>query len=196
MKKLILSLLLIIISSLTYAQDSVALEPLSYSKVVTLDKSIPADVIFEKLKAWVAKTFPAVGTNGAQYILERKEIMTKGRIPYKTANLTWAASSGYVSYDVDIRVKDGRFKIYLENFTHVSTDPDFPQGWSIGIIYNRTPTKKELKNMGMKTLYITQYFAVEKRVRPVCEEAWARVQTGLASFLLSDINKEMDDDDW
>lgn len=184
----------IVVAFMCIGVNAQGLKSLSYSEVIQVEGS-NSDDIYLKLKKWVAKAF--VDANEVtKYDLENKEIFAKGRFPYSTSNLTWASSSGYVSFELDAKIKDGRFKITLDNFCHHSTALQYSESWSIGLIYDRLPTDEELKQIGQGGLKKTGYKAIDKRVRPLCEFKVKQIITDLKIFLLEDAKEKIEDDNW
>lgn len=60
-------------------------------------------------------------------------------LPFSINNMTWAAGSGYITGQVKIQAREGRFKIALSNFNHSSTSRQYPDWWSMGLILESTP---------------------------------------------------------
>lgn len=60
-------------------------------------------------------------------------------LPFKINNMTWAAGSGYITGQVKIQAREGRFKISLSNFNHFSTNKQYTDWWSMGLILESTP---------------------------------------------------------
>ncbi|MDO4309928.1 MAG: DUF4468 domain-containing protein [Prevotella sp.] len=184
----------IVVAFMCIGVNAQGLKSLSYSEVIQVEGS-NSDDIYRKLKKWVAKAF--VDANEVtKYDLENKEIFAKGRFPYSTSNLTWASSSGYVSFELDAKIKDGRFKITLDNFCHHSTAPQYSEGWSIGLIYDKLPIDEELKQIGQGGLRKKQYKAIDQRVRPLCESKIKQIIADLKIFLLEDAKEKIEDDNW
>lgn len=68
-------------------------------------------------------------------------------LPFSINNMTWAAGSGYITGQVKIQARDGRFKIVLSNFNHFSTNRQYSDWWSMGLILESIP---EQWSKGMK----------------------------------------------
>ena len=55
-------------------------------------------------------------------------------------SLTWKSLTGYISAIIDVRIRDGRYKMRMYNFEHRSIAPQFTSQWSQGIIYKKVPS--------------------------------------------------------
>lgn len=58
---------------------------------------------------------------------------------FSISNWHWAAGSGYLSGMVRIIAREGRYKVVLSNFNHISADPDYSNWWSMGTILEDIP---------------------------------------------------------
>lgn len=191
MKKIILIVLILSFCGKSFAQTQSAL---SFSEVIQQEGKNP-EQIYSELRNWFVRTFTS-SQDVIQYEQENKTISAKATFPYICRSLTWSASSGYVSYNIYIRIKDGRFKITIDNFIHHSTDPNFGDAWSNGLVYKDELSDEELKQLGFKALMRKQYKAIDKRVRPLCYEESAKLLVSLKDFLENSKNMQDIDDDW
>ena len=187
MKKVLFLLLLVIFSSNAYSQ-----EPMAFSEVIQQEGKSASD-LYKVVKKWFAVTFVSA-QDVIQYDDAGNEITGKARISYECKNLTWAASSGFISYMVDVRVRDGRLKVVISDFIHQSTDLRFGKEWSNGVVFKELPTDEQLKALGHGGLAKKQYKAIDKRVRPLCIQETASLVASLKNYLLK--NKVEVEEDW
>lgn len=180
---------LMLICLVIFAINVKAQEVLSHSEVVQVEGAT-ASAIYKNVKKWFAKTYRSA-QNVIQYDDVDAEVSGKGIIPYDEKSLTWAAASGLIYYDVIVKVKDGRFKITIENFNHRSTHPTYADKWSNGFLMKTPPTDDELTNIGVKGLAKKQYKAIDKRIRPICLNEIAVI----LSSIKESMNKQQNEDD-
>lgn len=60
-------------------------------------------------------------------------------IPFKISNLNWAAGSGYLSGMVQIIAREGRYKVVISHFNHISSNTEYNDWWSMGTILEDIP---------------------------------------------------------
>lgn len=179
----------IILNSVCAMSQSSEMEPISFEEVIQQEGRTKKE-IYNDLRNWFARTF--VDSNEViQYNDENSEITGKGSFKVKIANLTFAAGSGYVSYVVNVRIREGRFKVVIDNFVHHSTDLTYSDSWSIGLIYKSLPEDLN-KVPGCKGLAKVQYKGVFKRVQPMCIEQGQSLINSLKAYLQT--SKKVEDD--
>ena len=194
MKKIALFIAAVLISMGSWAQEEAETPavPLKFDRVIDVE-GFKAQDIYRMLKQWAGRTF-----NDPSSVLTfddgRSEVIVKPRFVFKTGNLTWRESSGYVSYMVSIRVKDNRFKVVAENFVHTSTSEY--DHWSNGIVYASDPTKEQLKAAGWSATRRTQYRWVHKKILPLGHEEWAKLMLSIEGSFLKSLQQQIDDDNW
>lgn len=159
MRKFIL-FLLILCSSLSVS----AVEPYSRDSVIQA-KGLSSQQIYESLKKW----FITNAKFDSRYIIEHDDAANKhlvGRMTfrYNCSNINWAAGSGHISVVVDVMARDGRFRIKLSDFNHISEDKDYAYHWSLGTVTSEIPEKWA---SGWKT---KQQRETYKRVIKRCQE--------------------------
>lgn len=183
MKKVILMLVLLLA-----AISAGANEPFARDSVIPAG-DLSSQQIYESLKKW----FITNAKYDSRYIIEHDDAQNKhlvGRMNfnYICKHVNWAAGSGHISVVIEIMARDGRFKIRLSDFRHVSENPKFPEHWSLGAITEEIP---EEWASGWKT---KQQRETYKRVLPRCKE--------IAELLIGDIAeyardfKPIEGDDW
>ena len=168
-----------------------AQKPLSYSEVIQQEGKSSTE-IYKSVKKWFAKTFKSA-QDVIQYDGADEEINGKAVIVFDVNNITWAAASGLIYYNIEVKVKDGRFKILLENFIHQSTHPQYGSRWSNGLVYGSAPTDEELKNIGHGGMKKKQYRAIDERVRPLCFHEISSLVADLKTFMNQ---QQQEDDNW
>lgn len=177
MKKILFSLLLLLCSLGTMAQES-----LKFSEVIQVEGMAAKD-IYNTAKRWFVSTFKDANSviqvdNPSDGILT-----AKGNIPFEYKNLTWASSSGCVWFIIDIKVKDGRFKMTVSDFSHESYAAKFAKEWSLGMIYNAyLPDYKH------------QHKKIWDKVEPMCVEEFPVLVSSIKDFMKN--NKVEEDDNW
>lgn len=82
-----------------------------------------------------AEDSPSITTNDNVITIELQ------KIPFEIKNLTWQAGSGYLTGFVNIEAKEGRFKIRLLNFNHFSSNRQYNDWWTMGLIADGIPEK-------------------------------------------------------
>lgn len=194
MKKMCLFIAAVLISMCSWAQEeaNTPAEPLRFEKVIPVE-GYSAQDIYKMLKQWAGRTFN--DPNAAlTYDDGGTEVIVKPRFQFKTNNLTWRESSGYVSYMVSIRVKDGRFKVVADNFVHTSTSEY--DHWSNGLVYGSDPTKEQLKEAGWSATRRTQYRWVHKKILPLCKEEWSKLCMTIEGSFIESLKQKKEDDNW
>ena len=128
MKKVFL-MLIVLISLNCYSQEII-----KYEKVITAD-SISKDNIFYGLKKWVATDFVS-----SKAVIEMADkdagllvISPNSKYIYPGGYI-YSGYNGYISYTVNIQIKDGRFKVIITNFTHKLTNGN--EIYGLGLITN------------------------------------------------------------
>lgn len=146
MKKLLLSLLLIISFSVTaYCQEA-----LIYSEVIKVD-SISQAELYNRAKLWFSTAF--VDSKSVIQLDDKEDgqIVAKAKMVYNPKVFTGSSQTeGYINYTIKVFVKYGRYKYEMSDFFHdpkgceygkycvgkITTDKDCPnpktlaKGWS------------------------------------------------------------------
>ena len=187
MKKVIVGMLLTLICSNLSAQ-----EPLTFSEVIQQEGKSSVE-LYKSVKKWFVHTFVSA-QDVIQYDDSGNEITGKARIAYDCRNLTWAASSGFISYMVDVQIREGRLKISISDFVHQSTDLRNGPRWSNGLIYKELPSDDQLKAIGHGGIAKKQYKAIDERVRPLCIREAANLIASLKNHL--EQAEQAKDEDW
>lgn len=167
-----------------------AQEPLSYSEVIQQEGKSSSE-IYKNVKRWFANTFRSA-QDVIQYDGAGEEVSGKAAINYEEKNLTYAAASGLVYYNIDVKVKEGRLRIVIDNFIHTSTHPTWGKQWSIGLIYKNKPSDDELKSI-VHGLSKKQYRGVDERVRPICLQEISSLVASIKNFMAQ---QQQEDDNW
>lgn len=170
------------------------LEQLSFEKVIPVD-SVKSEVLYLMIKKWMAESY-GDADEVTKYDEKNKNIYGKGHIPFNVNNITYNAASGYISYNIDIRIKDNRFKVKVYGFVHTSTHPTYGYGWSNGLVYKECPSDEIMKKNKWGALKRRQYKKVDERVRPVCIGEWADIVLGLESSIINNLNDRIEEENW
>ncbi|MDC7147556.1 DUF4468 domain-containing protein [Bacteroides ovatus] len=177
MKKILFSLLLLLCSLGTMAQ-----KPLNYSEVIQVE-GMSAKDIYNTAKRWFVANFKDANSV-IQVDNPTDGVLTgKGNIPFEYKNLTWTSSSGCIWFIVDIKVKDGRFKMTISDFRHESHAPKFAKEWSLGAIYDAYLPE-----------YKHQHKKIWDKVEPMCIEEFSILVSSIKDFMKK--NKVEEDDNW
>jgi hypothetical protein len=112
MKQALLLSMALVISIITYAQ-----EKLTFSEVVTVD-STTKDQLFDKGREWFVDNF-----KDSKNVLEVNdkatgELLGKGSIKYSPDVSAAAAVTGWITFSIKIKVKDGKYKYEIGDFVH------------------------------------------------------------------------------
>lgn len=136
--------------SLFFCLESFAQKPLEYSKVIQIENCNAGD-IYNTAKKWIVKNF-----RDANSVIEfdnpqEKEFTGKGNFDFVVNSMTWHALTGHISFSINIKAKDGRFKVILADFRHFA---NINKQWEMGLIYETAPEKanKPYRKMLEKSL--------------------------------------------
>lgn len=125
MKKISLSLIILLSHFLTFSQD----QPYKFSKVIPLE-GISKDEIYTKSLLWCSKTFN--NSNEAIKVKEKENglIAGKGRfqVSYKYQKKNGSSSFGYyTTYDIDwtIEIRDGKLRFSSDLYSITAPSSQF-----------------------------------------------------------------------
>jgi hypothetical protein len=138
MKKLLFYLPVFIIFTTASAQ-----EPLSFSKVIETPNKSKTELFIE-VSDWFA-----VNYNSAQDVIQMSDkdagiIIGKGAESYTFGKTMYLCYDGFINYTVKVQLKEGRYKIEINNFAH-SVLPKNSAGCNMGLL----TTAQEYKTEGM-----------------------------------------------
>lgn len=155
-----------------------AQKPLEYSKVIQVENSSAGD-IYNTAKKWIVKNF-----RDANSVIEfdnpqDNEFTGKGNFDFVVNSLTWNALTGHISFSINIKAKDGRFKVILADFRHFA---NINKQWDMGLICETAPEKA---NKGYRKM-------LEKSL-PLCEAKANEMFTSLEDYCKKDAVEE---DNW
>lgn len=176
MKKVLFSLLLLC------SIGAMAQEPLKFSEVIQVE-GMNAKDIYNTAKRWFVSTFK--DANSVLQVDSPNDGMLtgKGNIPFEYKSLTWASSSGCIWFIIDIKAKDGRFKMTVSDFRHESFAPKYAKEWSLGLIYDSYLPE-----------YKHQHKKIWDKVEPMCVEEYPNLVSSIQEFMKN--NKVVEDDNW
>ena len=188
MKKVLIVMLMALMSSMVMAQDEV----LSYSEVIQVEGASAMD-LYKNARNWMARTYGS-SKEVIEYDQAGEEITGNGLIPFTVGNITWAFISGRIRYVVNMKFRDGRYKVTVDNFRHESTDARFPETKSAYLLY-RASSEKEIdswtKGAFEKKSFRKLYKEVYKRALPLCEAEAKKIIEGVKSSSIQKV-----EDDW
>jgi hypothetical protein len=112
--------LLLAVMAIFFAEVK-AQEPLSFSKVIPAD-SINKNDIYSGLKQWFA-----LNSNSKQTLeVDDREtglLIANFSAEYSKSGFFYISYEGYINYSITIQVKDGRYKVTIDKFTHDTKNP-------------------------------------------------------------------------
>lgn len=177
MKKLILIFVLSLITSVK------AQEVYSFSEVVKVeDSQKQPKSLYASAKMWFTQSFK----NPKEVIIlddsENNILVGRGNMPYKSKIFSGsAAREGYITFDVTIACKDGRYKYDITNFTHSGNTVNY------GLITNEEtlPTMTGLlaggpKNYKIKVTNELRSF-IDARIKPLIEQLKSSMEKPIAT---------------
>ena len=178
-------MLLICINS--YSQNLI---PLKFEEVIVQEGKSSTD-IYRDIRVWFSRTF--ISSNSViQYNDIAKEIVSNGIFNVTIGNLSCYAASGSVRYNVTIKIKDGRFKIIIDNFIHYSNHKSFSQQWSLGLLYEKLPD--DLDTLPFKiSLSKNQFRSAYEKIIPKCYDENKILIKSLKDYLST---CKKDNDNW
>lgn len=183
MKRLLFMAIAILLAIGAFANESFARDS------VIQANNLNAQQIYESLKKW----FITNSKYDSRYIIElddaaNKHLVGRMNFNYDSKSTTWAGGNGHISVVVEIMAREGRFKIRLSDFRHMSENPRFAAKWSLGNITAEIP---EEWASGWK----------KKQQRETYKRVFARCQE-ISDLIINDIAKYAEDfkpiegDDW
>lgn len=118
----------LLIAAMVQAQD-----PVACSEVIQME-GLSQREIYNTAKNWLITSFKSAKDVIQMDDVEGGLIIGKGSTDYKNKSITYAASSGYISFVIKIQARDGRFKITVSDYRHTSTHSQYGDFWSMGLI--------------------------------------------------------------
>lgn len=133
MKKIILILTVLTLSTFSYSQ-----EPLKWEEVVIVDSTITKDELFIRARHWFSTTFKS--EKDVISISDKKtgEISGNSLLSYKSGRFYFGVScvNGPVNFKINVYVKDGRYKYVFHSFFHEGSYSDGSRPISYGELTN------------------------------------------------------------
>jgi len=149
-----------------------AQETYTFSEVVKVEDSQKSPKsLFASAKMWFTHSFK----NPKEVIIlddsENNILVGRGNMPYKSKIFSGsAAREGYITFDITIACKDGRYKYDITNFTHSGNTVNY------GLITNEEtlPTMTGLLAGGPKSykIKVTNELrnSIDERIKPLIQE--------------------------
>ncbi|MBI9052462.1 MAG: DUF4468 domain-containing protein [Bacteroidales bacterium] len=142
----------IIVALTLLCLGSYSQEPFIIEEVVQ-SEGISADDLYKNAKDWLIRTFVDANEVIQYENREEGEIQVKAITNYSSPVLVGSVPvSGYISYILTIKVKDGRYKYQFSNFVHSGTDTQY-NAVNFGLITTETIAPKlkgQMKNWCQK----------------------------------------------
>lgn len=182
MRKILLGLLLLcsigVMAQNEYEKEQVIQAP---------NKSV--EDIYKSLKTWFVENAKYDSRNILQIDSKADgQLMGKANISIAFNNMTWNAMSGTISFIVDIKIKDGRFKTKFYQFSHQRKDMSLSSLWDQGIVYSELPEERQ---SGMKWKAYRVFLAKAIPMLDTwCEETFKNMEQKV------NISVSTDNDDW
>ena len=139
MNRILVIFCLLAFSLGTFSQEE---KPIEFDAVIQQEGKQVKE-LYPIIKAWVATSFI-----NSQKVIQMDDpvngvIICKGVINYRApGGFTYRYIDGYIDFTLKIQIRDGRYKVTLNNFNHKSSDSRFGNVWSFGMITNREKFKE------------------------------------------------------
>lgn len=125
---------------------------------------LTADQIFDGVKNSFVSLFKHANDVIQIEDKEKGNIVGKFTFPLKIGNMTFGEGSGQVAAVIDVKIREGRFKVTLRDFIHTSNSRQYSDWWSMGVVRDTIP--EEWQKGGKWA----QKRGVYKSLLPACEE--------------------------
>lgn len=146
--------------------------------------------IYTSVKSWIATSFKSANSIIQMDDPQNGIIVGKVCFSYTApGGMTYRCIDGYVNYTMQLRIKDGRFKITLSDFIHETKDLYLKDTWSFGLITNREKFK-------MKGLQDKRYLKTWPDLQSKCLEESFLIFKSLSDSMNKPFGLEKDDDNW
>ena len=129
-----------------------AQEPVTFSKVIQTD-SVGKDVIYARLKSWIATNFVSAKTIIDLDDKENGVIVIKYLEPYLFKGMSYQCYTGNLAFTLKISIKANRFKVDYTNITHQSNN--IYHNCELGILTNDSiHTTKGMSKMADNKVWV------------------------------------------
>ncbi|GDX52667.1 hypothetical protein LBMAG27_17140 [Bacteroidota bacterium] len=147
MKKIFFTTILFLSALVSFAQTNVidSTSAISYSEVVKVD-SVNKDELYLRARNWFKTNFNS--SSAVLQIQDQPNGMLSGNTNFKykqSFTSGWATTEGLVSFEINVIVKDGKFKYEIKNFSHKCTNYSTQYQFDFGIITNQVICPVEFK---------------------------------------------------
>ena len=160
--------------------------PVQYTEVVKIsDSSKTAKQLYASAKMWFTKSFKNPKDVLALDDSDNSILVGKGTMRYNSKIFMGSgARQGFISFDVNIACKDGRYKYEIGNFQHtgnnsnygiITTDEQLPTmtSWNTGPENFRKKVTKEIKDMIDENIKpLIDLLKAEMDKKPISKEDW------------------------
>lgn len=100
--------------------------------------------IYKALKIWFVENAKSDSRNIIQIDNPTEgELMGKACVKIAFNNLTWNALTGTIAFIVDVKIKEGRFKVKFSQFSHQRDKMSLSATWDQGTVYDKVPENRQ-----------------------------------------------------
>lgn len=100
--------------------------------------------IYKSLKTWFVENSKYDSRNILQIdSKDEGQLMGKANISITFNGMTWSPMNGTISFIVDIKIKDERFKAKFYQFSHERNNLSLSPKWDQGIVYAEIPEERK-----------------------------------------------------
>lgn len=166
----------------SYSQE----EAIKFSEVVN-EEGKTVQELYPIIKAWIASSFKSANDVIQMDDPNNGIIICKCVFKYiYPGGIKYANMDGYVTYTLKLQVRDGRYKINIEDFLHRSGAVQFTEHWSMGLITTREKYKNKLTYKVFNDAWTD--------IQYTCENQFKNIVSGLKGAT-SGSNPVIDSDD-
>ncbi|WP_223559561.1 DUF4468 domain-containing protein [Chryseobacterium lathyri] len=121
-----------ILTTILFSQE------LKYEEVVKVDSTVAKDELYNRARSWIANTYKSEKDVMSIEDKALGEISGNGSIRYDPNKFYFGAdcARGYITYKINLYIKDGRFKYVLHSFIHEGTRCEGGGITSCGVLTN------------------------------------------------------------
>lgn len=185
----------------TFAETSLAQNPINFTEVILVDSTLSQKELFSKTLNFIAKNFTS-----ANDVIQLKDegagnIVCKGSFQFDSKVMP-TVTSGIIDFTLQISVKKGKYRYEFSNFEHKSISGRSykltynPDSFSFGLIYdNEENTICDVDNLS----WLLQPLGWKKKKTQIYSQMKLDCKStanALMSILTKDINKSSIADNW
>lgn len=153
MKKLLLSLLLLVAISNVYSQ-----EELTFSKVIQSESGADKDALYASLRSFVSTYF-----HDSKQVIQMDDkdagiIVCKATSIFNSPSLLLSAYEGWIDFNLKLQARDGRVRIDVSHFFHHNKPGNYSKA-QLGVL----TTADEYTDTGMQKKYHNKVWLLLKK---------------------------------